>query len=297
MMDNNNLDNTNNNQSTNSSFTNQPVVPNTIDNTNNVPFDSISNSVPLTQNAENKLEVNSNYSNNSNNNSNNNKSNKTPFIIFGVIMVIALVLVASLFFDNNGVSFNNSDLINEHTKTLIVFFSHDGENYGKNLDIENKRVLTVGNTEVMSKKIAEYIDADLYELEPSNPYPNDLNELYAATKIEYNKNVYPEIKNKKSNLDDYDVIFIGYPIWHSTYPQIIKTFVRDNKAVLKDKIIVPFNTHAGSGSAGTYKTLFNLIGCSDSKGLNGLAINGVDVETSGDIMRNWLKGLGYQLKK
>ena len=221
---------------------------------------------------------------------------KNPIIIFGIFLAVAIILVVTLFFENNGGSFNSSNLIKEDTKTLIVYFSHDGENYGKNLNIENKKVLTVGNTEIMAKRIADFIDADLYEIEPAVAYPTDLDELYTATKVEYNKNVYPNIKEEIDNLDDYDVVFIGYPIWHASYPQIIKTFVRDNKSVLQNKIIVPFNTHAGSGSAGTYKKLFSLIGCSDNKGLNGLAINGTEVESSDKTIRNWLKGIGYKIK-
>ena len=225
----------------------------------------------------------------------NSAKKKGPLIIFGVVLVLAVVLVLSLFLENNG-NGSNKSLINEDTKTLIVYFSKDGENYGKNLDMANKRLLAEGNTKVMASKIASYIDSDLFEIEPVNPYPTDLNELYTVTKIEYNKDTYPEIKNKVSNLDSYDVIFIGYPIWHASYPQIIKTFVRDNKAVLKTKVIVPFNTHAGSGSAGTYKKLFNLIELPEEKGLNGLAINGTEVTTSDESIKNWLKGIGYNIK-
>ena len=64
---------------------------------------------------------------------------------------------------------------------------------------------------------------------------------------------------------------------------------------LKDKIIVPFNTHAGSGSAGTYKKLFDLIGTPSSRGLNGLAINGTEVTTSDDSIKDWLTNLGYKV--
>lgn len=232
--------------------------------------------------------------NNTNLGGSTNPPKKTGFlVIFGVIFLIAIVLVVTLFIENNN-SEESSGLINENTKTLIVYFSKEGQNYGKNLNVEV--TIPVGNTEVMSKRIASFIDADLYEIEPLEAYPEDLKELYAKTKVEYNKDVYPEIKNKVSNLDSYDVIFIGYPIWHASYPQIIKTFVRDNKDILKNKIIVPFNTHAGSGSAGTYKKLFNLIECSEEKGLNGLAINGTEVSTSDDNIKNWLEGLGYKLK-
>lgn len=219
-----------------------------------------------------------------------------PIIIFGLVFFIAIVLVVTLFMENkDNPGEDNKTLINDNTKAIIVYFSKDGENYGKNLDINNKRILTEGNTSILAKKIAGFIEGSLFEIVPVNPYPDDLQELYAATKVEYNKDTYPEIKNKITDLDSYDVVFIGYPIWHASYPQIIKTFVRDNKNVLKNKIIIPFNTHAGSGSAGTYKKLFNLIGSQENKSLNGLAINGTEVNSSDDSIKNWLKGLGFKV--
>ena len=220
-----------------------------------------------------------------------------PLIIFGIVFIVSIALVVTLLLENRGSNGgDNSKLINDETKTIIVYFSKDGENYGKNLDMSNKMTLNEGNTKLMAQSIASLIDADTFELEPAVPYPEDLKELYDATKIEYNKDIYPEIKDEIQDLDSYDVVFIGYPIWHASYPQIIKTFVRDNKDVLKNKIIVPFNTHAGSGSAGTYKKLFNLIGIPEEKGLNGLAINGTEVTTSEENIKNWLKGIGYNIK-
>ena len=225
------------------------------------------------------------------------QKSKAPLVVFGLVAVVAIVLIITLFIENkDGGTTGTNSLINENTKTIIVYYSKEGENYGKNLDMENKRVLDEGNTAVMAKRIASFINADLYELEPVVPYPEDLSELYGATKKELISDTYPEIKTPVKNLDSYDVVFIGYPIWHAAYPQIIKTFVRDNKSVLENKIIVPFNTHAGSGSAGTYKKLFDLIGTPSDKGLNGLAINGTEVKTSDDNIKDWLIKLGYTTK-
>ena len=227
----------------------------------------------------------------------NNASKKgVPLIIFGIILLISAVLIVTLIIENKNSSNNSDSLINEDTKTLIVYFSKDGENYGKNLSKENVVTLSEGNTKIMAEKIKSFINSDLYEMIPTVPYPDDLQELYDQTLVEKNRNTLPKIKNEVSNLDSYDVIFIGYPIWHAAYPQIIKTFISDNKEILEKKIIVPFNTHAGSGSAGTYKKLFDEIGTPVEKGLNGLAINGTEVNTSDETIKNWLKGLGYNIK-
>ena len=221
------------------------------------------------------------------------KKKTGPLLIFGLVFLVAIVLGAVLFFEKDPEQ--DPSPIPENAKTLIVFFSKDGENYGRNLSTDNVKVLLEGNTAIMAKDIDGLINDDLYEIIPEVDYPDKLSELYEMTRKEKIADTYPEIKNKVENLDSYDVIFIGYPIWHTSYPQIIKTFVRDNKDVLKNKIIVPFNTHAGSGSAGTYKNLFNLIGTPTEKGLNGLAINGADVGNSDENIKNWLKSLGYKI--
>ena len=107
------------------------------------------------------------------------KKSKTPIIIFALVAVIAVVLVGTLFMENNEeTTVETNSLINENTKTIIVYYSKDGENYGKNLDIENKQVLDEGNTAVLAKRIAKFINADLYEMESVVPYPDDLTELF-----------------------------------------------------------------------------------------------------------------------
>lgn len=245
------------------------------------------------------LETNSQYQSNEIHEYNltettNKQKNILPLVVFGSIIVFAIILVIALIFKNQEDN-QEKATINGSARTLVVYFSHDGENYGKDLDPENKVYLTEGNTEVMAKIIANYIHADIYEIEPAIPYTTDLKELYDQARAELNNDVLPEIKNKVTNLDSYEVVFIGYPIWHKTFPQIIKTFVKENEEILKNKIIVPFNTHAGTGAEQSHDKLFNLIGTSNNKRFEGIYFNGTEVkktETSISI-KEWLERLGY----
>lgn len=226
-------------------------------------------------------------------------SKKGPLLIFGFVLIVSIVLVVTLMLENGGDTNEGEitkSLITDTTKTIVVYFSQDGENYKNDLDISNRVVLEKGNTEVLSEKIASFIDADIYEIEPKVPYPTDLDELYNVSKKEKNQDTYPEIKDPINNLNDYDVVFIGYPIWHASYPQIVKTFLRDNKTVLRHKIIVAFNTHAVGGNYGTFKTLFKEIGVSGDHAIEGLIMKGTEVNTSDDTIKEWLKGIGYKIK-
>ena len=228
------------------------------------------------------------------------KNNTKPLIVFGAVFLVAIVLVITLILENkndiNGEN-NKKKLVTEDSKTLVVYFSKSGNNYNSSINNKSDTVnLKVGNTKIMAQKISSFIYADMYEIEPVTPYTDNLEELEKISKIEHNTNKSPDIKTSVSNLIDYDVIFIGFPIWDGSYPQIIKTFVDKNKSILKDKIIVPFNTHAGSGAAGTHDKLFNIIGTPKEKQLEGLALNGAKVKDSETEIKEWLNRIGYNVK-
>lgn len=147
-----------------------------------------------------------------------------------------------------------------------------------------------GSTEKFAKEISEVVDGDLFRIEPKIPYDSDTNhyeELAEYAKKERDKGILPEIK-EYPDVSKYDVIFIGYPMWWYTYPQIIRTFI--NNVDLKGKTIIPFNTHEGSGDGGTYKELQDEL--KDSKVLMGLPIRGGNIEydQKGNI-KEWLDSL------
>lgn len=99
----------------------------------------------------------------------------------------------------------------EDGKTLIVYFSWS----------------TSGNTEKMASYIQEQTNGDLLEIEPLNPYPTDYKECGEVALVERDENTRPEIANLPDSIEEYDTIFIGYPIWWHTAPMIIGTFLEN----------------------------------------------------------------------
>lgn len=157
-------------------------------------------------------------------------------------------------------------------KSLVVYFSCYGE------------------TEKFAKEIAEVVHGDLFKLEPKIAYDSDTSHYEALAdlaKTERDKEVLPEIK-KYPDVSSYDYIFIGYPMWWYTYPQIIRTFIKN--VDLSGKVIIPFNTHEGSGDGGTYKELQDEL--KNSKVLMGLPIRGANMkyDQKGNI-KEWLDSL------
>lgn len=124
-------------------------------------------------------------------------------------------------------------------KTLISYFSASGE------------------TKAQAEKISEIIQGDLFEIEPVNPYSDadlDWTNKMSRSSIEMNdKNFRPPIKKKIDNIDDYDTVIIGYPIWWFTAPSIINTFIEENN--LENKNILLFCTSGGSSIDKSIKDL------------------------------------------
>ena len=84
-----------------------------------------------------------------------------------------------------------------------------------------------------------------YKIEPVTAYPDDYNTMLNLAKEERNSNARPDIKNPLNNINKYDTILLGYPIWYSYLPNIMINQLE--KLNLKGKTIYPFNTHRGSG--------------------------------------------------
>ena len=120
----------------------------------------------------------------------------------------------------------SSETLDAEEKTLIVYFSWSSS----------------GNTEKMAVYIQEQTSGDLLELEPLNPYPTDYEECGDVALVERDNNERPEIADLPDSIEEYDTIFVGYPIWWHTAPMIIGTFLESYD--LTDMEIYPFTQSA-----------------------------------------------------
>lgn len=114
----------------------------------------------------------------------------------------------------------------EGGKTLIVYFSWS----------------TSGNTEKMANTIKERTGGDILEIQPETAYPTDYKECTDVALVERDENARPKIANLPDSIDEYDTIFIGYPIWWHTAPMIIGTFLESFD--LSGKEVYPFTQSA-----------------------------------------------------
>lgn len=114
-----------------------------------------------------------------------------------------------------------------------------------------------GATKNLAKNLAKAIKADLFEIEPAKPYTKsdlDWTNKQSRSSLEMKDlSSRPQIENRIDNIYEYDVIFIGFPIWWYVAPTIINTFLESYD--LTGKTIVPFATSGGSGMGNTNKNL------------------------------------------
>lgn len=110
-----------------------------------------------------------------------------------------------------------------------------------------------GNVETMAQMIASVTGGDLFSIQTAQKYPVNYDELIDLGGEEKSQNMRPELATHVENIDQYDVIFLGYPNWWYDMPMAIYSFLEEYN--LSGKTIIPFATSAGSGFSGTISTI------------------------------------------
>ena len=184
---------------------------------------------------------------------------------------------------------------NQEARSLVVYFSMPETDDAENMTEEEDNSVVVmdgevlGNTQYMANVIAEHTDSDIFRIEPETPYPTDHETLVDIASEEREENARPAIDGNIGNLDDYDVIYVGYPIWWSDMPMILYTFFDEYD--LSGKTIVPFGTHGGSGFAGTIDAIAELEPNANVIE-DGLTISRDDIEDAESDIIAWVENIG-----
>lgn len=186
-----------------------------------------------------------------------------------IVLLIALMLMSSSMAEG----------------VLVTYFSHAGENY-------NVGVIEEGNTAKLGKVIAAQTGAELFEIVPVVDYPHSYDECLEVATAEQREGARPEYVGDVENWDQYDTIFIGYPIWWGEIPNIVYTFMENHD--FAGKTVIPFNTHEGSGQAHSQRDIESTL--PDATVLQGLAVRGAtaqnDADATAKAVSDWLSGLG-----
>ena len=192
-----------------------------------------------------------------------------------------------------------ADMVYRYLRLLERFTDVDAVSSATKKADEDGKVLVAyfsctGTTEKIAGYIADELGMPAYRITPETPYTSaDLNYNDSSTRATREQNdpsARPAISGTVEDMDDYDIIFLGYPIWWGQAPKILYTFVESYD--LSGKTIVPFCT---SGSSGIGSSAANLSqSAPDTIWLAGRRFSG---SASRESVRSWIDGLGLELEK
>lgn len=217
--------------------------------------------------------------------------------------ILAILCIGAMTACGNSVNDSSSAKTNLNTTTTTASKSSDGNATDTQTDETtaptddnssgNKTLVAyfscTGNTKRIAEFVANDTGADLYEIVPAQPYTDedlDYGNDKSRSTVEMNDStVRPEISGNVDGWENYDTIFVGYPIWWSEAPRILDTFVESYD--FSNKTVIPFVTSGGSGIGSSADTLESLAG--GGNWLSGASFSGSEDE--GEVA-DWVSGLG-----
>ncbi|MNQ23132.1 flavodoxin [compost metagenome] len=154
------------------------------------------------------------------------------------------------------------------------------------------------NTKAVAEIIQKNIGGSLIQIELQNPYPQDYKEIVSQVSKENETGFLPPLKTKITNIEKFDIVFVGFPTWGMQLPPPMKSFLKEYN--LEGKTVIPFNTNAGYGIGSSFQTVNEL--CPKSSVLEGFSVKG-GIERDGILfvmegekekqvqieIQNWLK--------
>lgn len=176
-----------------------------------------------------------------------------------IILGIAVIAVAAgIYFllNSSGTNPNTTQAVlsegTEDTNILVVYFSRANEIEIMNntdavssasLNLENGE--TIGNTEIIAQEVAAATGADIYPIITERAYPANYTGTLLKAGVEMMLRSRPSLGGNLDSLDQYDVVFLGFPNWDGTLPMAVASFLEEND--FSGKTIILFVTHKGSG--------------------------------------------------
>jgi flavodoxin len=167
---------------------------------------------------------------------------------------------------------------------LIAYFSSQGNIV---TDEEPRGNVGLGKTRAIAEIIQEQVGGDLFFIEVVDKYPANYNDTIDVAMQELRGNDRPELASHVENFDDYDVIFIGYPIWWGTLPQANLTFLEEYD--FSGKTVIPFCTYQDSGIGRSVQDLENAI--PDATVLENFSVRQAGVENAEEDIKQWIDEL------
>jgi flavodoxin len=182
----------------------------------------------------------------------------------------------------------------EKSRILIAYFTWaENTTVGNpaSVDVDavtSASVLTPGNTGKMAQWIQAETGGDMFSIVTIEPYSSNYDECLERSVDEETRGGRPRLKFHVANMEDYDIVFLGYPIWHYTCPMAVLTFLEEYD--FSGKTIIPFSAHGTGGITGSVRDISGKLPNSTIR--QALGVTRRDMGTAQGAVKNWLRGLG-----
>lgn len=212
--------------------------------------------------------------------------------IFFALLCASLTFASCGDNEDNGINVPTERVVpgtNHHV--LIAYFSEPLPD-GVDANTSASRVLVnrdlYGSVEYMAAVISEVTGGDMVKIQTAIPYPDNFDDLAAQADNERQNDIHPELANHIENFDDYDIVFVGYPIWWYQMPMAMYSFFDEYD--FAGKTLIPFSSHGGSGWSGTVDDIAGME--PQATLVDGYSISRNNVASSENGIREWLGQIG-----
>lgn len=202
---------------------------------------------------------------------------KKVIIIVSVLAVLAVaaVLIGMKLFSGSGRGIDNNpeSEVSGESRVLVAYFSWSG------------------NVQQMARWVSEETGGELFRIVPEEDYGEDFNDCAERAKNELDNGIRPEISTHidKEVMEQYDVIYIGFPVWWYDLPMPVWTFLEEYD--LSGKTVIPFFSHNGSSSgANSLNRVKELASGANVLADDAISIRGDDVPSSESKTKEWAAG-------
>ena len=187
--------------------------------------------------------------------------------LFLAVIMILVVSPLSACYGNDDLEQAQETPVVTDRKILIAYFSWGG------------------TTQQVAENIAKETGGTLFRIETVNPYPTEYTPCTEVAKVERDNGVRPELKVVVENMEQYDTIFIGCPVWWHTAPMAVWSFLESDNYNFRGKTIIPFCTYAATYRDETLAKIVELT--PDSEHLEGFGTTNKNADVT-----SWLKKIG-----
>ena len=146
-----------------------------------------------------------------------------------------------------------------------------------------------GNTKRLAEEIQTQAGGELFEIIPETPYTENINELSGTSLQEQRNDIRPPLSTQVDDMDQYDVVFIGFPNWWNNAPMPVFTFLEQYD--FSDKTVIPFSTYGEGGWGRSISSIEENVGSAIVA--EGLAVRESELSDAPTKVTEWLSKLGF----